>query len=428
MLKTAKIAYILLWFPKSSETFIFREIVNLRHLGLNILVYTLYGSLEKDLSAEMLSFAGKIKRLGVPAIKKITVDISYWCGRRPKTARHLFRTIPFRRWRSLEVAGENIWAFLAGFTLARQFEREGIQHIHAPWANGPATAAWVASKLTNIPFSFTGRAVDIHPPDGALEEKVGACEFVRVNTKANLGYIKNFMTSTDKPIHLTYNGYPITDYTASAVKMAAPYRILAVGRFARFKGFPTILKAVSLLRRKGVDVHLTLAGSGWRRVYFQFLCYRFGIFQCVSFPGFVSHDHISGLYQDADLFVMASEIHRTGERDGIPNVLMEALLHRLPVITSDLPQMKEVVQDGISGLLIPPADPSALAQAIVKLVNNRDQALKMAEKGHQVIRSRFDPGRNHRLVAKLFEEVLNDNPGPEVDSVAQQHPCSNRDA
>ncbi len=415
-MKKAKIAYILLWFPKSSETFIFREVVNLRHLDLNILVYTLYGSLEKDLSVEMLSFSGKISRLGVPAIKKIAVDISYWYGKQPKIIRDLFRTIPFRRWRSLEVAGENIWAFLAGFTLARQFAREGIDHIHAPWANGPATAAWVASRLTNIPFSFTGRAVDIHPPDGALEEKVRASEFVRVNTKANLAYLEKKVPLSDKPIHLTYNGYPITDFTASAVKMVSPYRILAVGRFARFKGFPTIIRAVSLLRKMDMDVHLTLGGSGWRRVYFQFLCYRFGIAQYVSFPGFVSHDHISKLYQDADLFVMASEIHKTGESDGIPNVLMEALLHRLPVITTDLPQMREVVQDGVSGLLIPPSEPSALAEAIVKLLNNREKALQMAENGREVIRTRFDPGRNHRLVARLFEEALADKPDTRVDS------------
>lgn len=406
-MKKPRIAYILLWFPKPSETFIFREVTNLWQLGLKVSVYTLYGSLQSHLSKEMLSVSDKINRLGIPAIKRIVLDSFYWLRKEPQLTRRLFRTIPFRRWRSLEVAGENIWAFLAGFTLARYFMRENIQHIHAPWANGPATAAWVASQLTKIPFSFTGRAVDIYPPDGALEDKIRDCSFVRTNTKTNKEYLKKFLPEkATPPIYLTYNGYPLNRFETAPVLMRPPYQILGVGRFARFKGFATLLKAAGHLNRRGVDFQLILVGDGWRRPFFSLLCRRLGILKRVTFTGFVSHDHISQLYHRADLFVMPSEIHRSGERDGIPNVIMEALLHRLPVVASELPAIKEIIINKKTGLLVPPGKPQALAEAIMNMAGNREEALRMARAGREIINNLFDPQRNHHQVAMLFEKVV----------------------
>src|SRR5512139_1168865 len=174
-----RIAYILLWFPKPSETFIFREVVNLWRMGFPIKVFALYGELTEQLSPEMAEVSPRVERLGRPWMKTAARDVAYWRRCKPDVTTDLFRTIPFRKWSSFELAGENIWAFFCGFTLARRFEEQNIEHIHAPWANGPATAAWVASKLTGIPFSFMGRACDIFPPDGALAEKIRDSAFVR---------------------------------------------------------------------------------------------------------------------------------------------------------------------------------------------------------------------------------------------------------
>lgn len=120
----------------------------------------------------MAEASKKVERLGIPFFRRLPADIAYWWKRNRSVTARLFRTIPVRKWKSIEFGGENIIGFLAGFTLARRFEEEGITHIHAPWAMGPATAAWAASELTGIPFSFTGRACDIYPPDGALAEKL----------------------------------------------------------------------------------------------------------------------------------------------------------------------------------------------------------------------------------------------------------------
>jgi glycosyltransferase involved in cell wall biosynthesis len=399
-------AYILLWFPKPSETFIFREVVNLWKMGAPIVVYTLYGELTKSLSQEMAEVSPRVRRLGIPYLTRASWDFLYWRKRNRPVTDWLLRTIPVRRWRSLEVGGENIWAFFCGFTLARLFQEEGIEHIHAPWANGPATAAWVASKLTGIPFSFMGRAVDIYPPDGALKEKIRDSLFVRTNPKVNIEYLQAFSDGHTEKIFLSYDPYPIALFREAPVPMKPPYQLLALGRFARIKGYDVLLRAARILDDAGLDFHLTLAGAGplgWR---LRILHKALGLGRRVSFPGFVNYDRVSDLLCAADLFIMPSVIHATGERDGIPNVVVEALLHRLPVVATDVAGMSEVVHNGETGYLVPQRDAAALAMAVIKMTKDRDAAIQMATRGQALVMEQFDPERCHGELLRLLKDLV----------------------
>lgn len=398
-----KIAYILHWFPKPSETFIFREIVNLRKMGLSLMVVSLYGEWKKCLSAEMTSNADEVARLGIRHVAQIPADLLYWWNRQPALTQELIRTIPVRRWSSLEVGGENVWAFLCGFSLARSFQREGIQHIHAPWANGPATAAWVASRLTGIPFSFMARAGDIYPPDGALPEKIRDSVFVRTNPKANVEYLLKLSGASQEKVFLTYDGYPLETYQDAPVAMKAPYQLLAMGRLVKVKGFPLLLRAARILADKGIDFHLTLAGSGYLGPYLRWLSRWLGLGNRVSFPGFIPHDRVSPWFCAADIFVMPSIIAASSDRDGIPNVILEALLHRLPTVATDVAGIGEVIRDGETGYLVPQKDPEALAEAILKMIRGRPSALEMAARGQALVKEQFDPVRCHDQVSQLFQ-------------------------
>jgi len=406
-----KVAYILLWFPKPSETFIFREVVNLKKMGLPLMVYTHYGELKKLLSPEMEAMSKEVVRLGTPFLKRLPGDLLYWRKRNPSMVSWLFENVPFRRWRSVEVAGENLWGFLCGFTLARYFEEDGIDHIHANWANGPATSAWVASKLTGIPFSFMGRAVDIFPPDGALREKIRDSQFVRVNPKINIDHLAAYADGSTEKIHLTYDGYPLAEFQEAPVPMEPPYRILALGRFARFKGFEFLIRAARIMVDHGLDFHLTFAGSGARGIMLKGLTKALGLDRRISFPGFITHDRVSDLFCQTDVFVMPSIIHWTGERDGIPNVLVEALLHRIPVVATDVAGIGEVILNGETGYLVSQRDPWALAHAIIKMTKDRDKALEMAEKGRALVLDMFDPEKCHRGVLELYEQFHSSDGG-----------------
>jgi len=403
-LSLPKTAYILLWYPLPSETFIFREVENARAAGMPFHVYALYGEAGKNLSAQMQRISPNVSRLGLSSIPTILAALVWWALRRPVVTARILARVPWRRWSCLEVAGENIWAMCAGFALARRFLSDGIEHIHAGWGNGPATAAWVASWLSDIPFSFSARAGDIYPQDGALPDKMRAATAIHTNNKANIGYLAGIAPEAAGKIHQIYNSLTLTGRGQSPVHMEPPYRLLAVGRFCRTKGFDVLVDACALLTRRGFPFQLTLVGAGlpWPTAVIRRRIRIRGLRARIFLPGFVSHDRMSELYAASDIFVMPSVVHASGDRDGIPNVIMEALAHRLPVVATNVSGIPEVIEDGVTGRLVPQRDPEALADAIMALAADRHQALTMAEAGRVRVSAMFDPETNTRAILDFF--------------------------
>jgi len=345
-----------------------------------------------------------VRRLGIPVLKRLPGDIAYWCRKKPEVVWELFRTVPIRKWKSLEFGGENIFAFLCGFTLARMFEKEAFDHIHAPWAMGPATAAWIASRLTGIPFSFAGRAGDIYPPDGALKEKIRDSLFVLTDNMTNVPYLNGFFPQGASKIYGIYNGIDSGPFKEATVAMKPPYQLLALGRFDRIKAFDVLLHACGILKKSGLDFHLTLAGDGPRRLQLKYWTYRLGLKNHISYPGFIPHDRISELFRSGDVFIMPSAVHTSGDRDGLPTVIIEALMHRLPVVSTNVCGIPEVIINNETGLLVQEKDPAALADAIRKMINNRYAALEMAEKGRELVLKKIDPAATHGKIFNLFVE------------------------
>ena len=397
------VAYVLLWFPLSSETFIFREVVQLRKLGLPVHAYTLYGAKLRGCSEEMRRYDGPVRRLGAKAAGAILAAFVTALWKEPRQVWRLLRQGFFHRMRNLESLGENLWCFMADFLLARYCRENGVRLIHAAWANGPATAAWVASRLTGIPFAFTGRAGDIYPEDGLLREKSADALFIRTNNHTNVRWLRQFCPQEQQDkVHAIYNSLTFTPRGQCAIAMRPPYRLLAVGRFARTKGFPYLLTAMARLRRENVPVTLTLVGDGrWRRKLTA-MCERLRLQDVVNMPGFIPHDQICGYMLDHDILIMPSVVHTNGDRDGIPNVIMEALSHRMPVIATDVCGIAEVVEDGVTGLLVPQRDARALADAVRRMVEDRDRAQSMAEAGRERVTRMFDRERNIATLLDLY--------------------------
>jgi colanic acid/amylovoran biosynthesis glycosyltransferase len=397
-----RLAYVLLWFPKPSETFVFREVATLWALGMDLRVFTLYGRLSRSLTREMRSVDGRVERIGLPGLRHLARDLAWGYRRHPGLTRRLVGTVLCRRPKGWEKTGENAWALLCAFRLARRFLEEGVTHIHAPWASGPATAAWLAARLTGTPFSFTARAGDIYPADNLLREKIAQAEFVRSETYAAIGYLQRLSGCPPEKFRLTYNGVTLQTARKAPVAMRPPYRLLALGRFVGKKGYRHLLDACRLLRADGLDIRLTLAGDGPEMGRLKRMSAALGLEGTVVFPGFVPHDRVSALFQQADVFVMPSVVHATGDRDGIPLVLMEALMHRVPVVATEVAGIPELIQDHHTGRLVPEKNPAALAAAVRALLTDRAWALELAECGRRRVLERFDPQANYRRVFDLF--------------------------
>ncbi|MBR2609981.1 glycosyltransferase family 4 protein [Desulfovibrio sp.] len=398
-----RMAYVLLWFPLSSETFVFREIQQLVQRGMDIRVYTMYGEKLRGCSDEMKNYAGPIKRFGSVATLRLLKAFWRAWKRDRETVKTLMRRGLFRKMRNLEAYAENLWCFLAGFLLAEEAQRDGIELLHSSWGNGPATAVWVASRLSGIPFAFTGRAGDIYPQDGILAEKSRDAIFIRTNNMANKPWLQSFCPAGQKDkVHVIYNGLTLGRRVDCRAPFQKPYRLLAIGRFARTKGFPELLTAMARLRDDGFPVRLTLVGDGnWKRKLVE-IRKRLHLEDLVDMPGFVPNDRIRTFMEEHDMLVVPSVVHTNGDRDGIPNVIMEALSCGMPVVATDVCGVGEVIRDGETGYLIPQRDPAALADAIRRMLSDREAALRMAQTGRELVFRMFDTETNIAALQDLY--------------------------
>ena len=295
--------------------------------------------------------------------------------------------------------------------------------IHAPWPRGAATAAWVAADIAGVPFSTSARGDNLEPADPDLADKLSAALFVRANNAADQARIEAFDRSQARgKVALVYNSLtlppPAVDSTASRSGDCTrktprleqgPVRLLALGRFDVTKGFDVLLTACGILRERGLNFSLTLAGGGGKvmglgQLGAQLVKMRkdLGLEKQVDMPGLISHNELPRILDEHDIFVAPCVVHASGRRDGIPNTVIEALAYALPVISTTVNALPEVVRDHETGLAIPPGDPQALAEAVLRLVGHPEEARRMGRNGALLARDMFDAHTNNLRLAELF--------------------------
>lgn len=399
-----KVAYVVLWLPEPSQTFVLDEVNTLFQMGLDVEVFTLYGPRSPRRLAGTPAALPPVFHFGSTALPRLLHTLTQVEAQFGPGARKFLRGVIGRRWRSLETTGEALWAALSGVTLATILPGRGVQHIHASWANGPATAAWVASRLTGIPFSFCGRAHDIYPPDGALLEKLADAAFVRTENDANRHYLADLLPAAAPKLHTIYNGVPLKADIVNPPEIAPPYKILALGRFVIKKGFSYLLEACHLLAQAGLDFQLTLAGDGPEKTHLQALVQQYRLDSRVLMPGFVDRQQVRELMAATQLFVMPSIVAPSGDRDGTPTVIAEALLHQVPVVGTEVCGIPEMVRPGETGWLAPPENSAALAHAIVQALADPAEARRRAVNGGELMREEFDSWKNYRRLMAYFAE------------------------
>lgn len=403
------VAVILLWYPLFTQPFIFREVEHLRrHLPLT--VYSLYGPSRQYCSSEMLASAAQTRTLGLRALPQIVRELAVQLCTHPRRLSRLFRQALFRRWPSWEALGENCWAFFAGLLLARRLREDGMDMIYAPWPRGTATAARVAAQLAGIPYAVAVRGDNLDPADPDLADKLREALFVRVNNAADKERTETFAggVARDKT-ELVYNCLTLNGEATCPAPLRMPVRLLALGRFDVTKGFDVLLRACDILAQRGRQFTLTLAGGGGHRFglgreekHLQTLRSQLGLENRVQFPGLVSHNELPRLLMAHDIFVAPCVIHPSGRRDGIPNTVIEALSCGMPVVSSNIHALPEVVRNGETGLTVPPNDPEALADAIQWCMEHPDEARRLGRQGQELTRKMFDPEANSRRLAEIF--------------------------
>lgn len=404
------LAYVLLWYPLFTQPFLFREVEGLKALGMPLTVYSLFGQCLRECTPEMLAVAGQTRTHGARMLPAFLKEFVVQLARRPRTLLGLLRRCLFRRWPSWEVLGENVWGFLAGVYLARCLQKDGIDMIHAPWPRGTATAALVASILSGIPFSTSARGDNLNPADPDLVDKLVAAHCIRANNLADIERMRQMLpASCAAKIHLVYNSLTLKVSGQCPVSMHSPLRLLAVGRFDITKGFEYLLEACHILKAQGFAFHLTLAGGGGRILglgnmgpQLDKLRRQWQLESLVTMPGLVTHDTLPELFLSHDIFVAPCVIHASGRRDGIPNTIIEAMAYGMPVVSTRIHAIPEVVHDGETGLLVPQKNAAALAASLRVLADNPEKARRLGENGRLHVARMFDPQTNTCALGHLF--------------------------
>lgn len=320
------------------------------------------------------------------------------------TAWDLWRSIPSGKGGVFH----NLWIMGCGALLARWCLEEKIEFLYASGAHAPASAAWVAARMLQIPFAFAVRTADLASPARDWLMKAEQAAFVRCDTAATRKAVCELLPSVDpRRIVLLRDALTLTppdeDISMPPSATPEPLRLLAVGSMTSRKGYDILLQACLALRDAGVDFRLTLVGTGPWRWRLRLRAWRLGLRKQVSFPGQLPHEAMTDLYRRADIFVAPGHMTRGGDMDGLPSALTEAMAFGLTVVVSDLPGQVEVVQHGRSGVVVPQNDVAALGRALQDLAGDAEQRRRLGGEAWKRIREVLDEEATEARLTSLFE-------------------------
>ncbi|MDF1593835.1 MAG: glycosyltransferase family 4 protein [Desulfobacterales bacterium] len=288
--------------------------------------------------------------------------------------------------------------FQAVYLVHRLLPDSGVTHLHAHFAHSPTSVAMFAGLLADLPFSFTAHAKDIYTSDSEqLREKVALAKFVVTCTEYNKRFLLETAHGGDTPVHRIYHGIDLELFSNDAEprkKTGPPHNIVTVARITPKKGLATVYKALQLLCDQGASLRHTLIGDGEDRKEILKLITELGLNGVAKCLGTQPHEVVLAHYRRADLFVLGCEIAKNGDRDGIPNVLLECMAMGVPVVATRVSAIPELIEDGKTGLLVPPGQPDKMARAIDRLLTDDD------------LRNRIIPAARKRVVEQFNNRVL----------------------
>jgi glycosyltransferase involved in cell wall biosynthesis len=255
-----------------------------------------------------------------------------------------------------------------------------------------------------LSFSFAGHAKDLYLSDpAALAKRAEAAEFVLVCSASAAAQLDRRAGRCAR-IVLAYHGVDSERFKPASPDgdRRGPVKILAVGRLVEKKGYPVLLDALAALVRRGHRVQCEIVGGGELEGELRERISRLGLESVIALRGARTHQQIADSYAGADVFVQASVVLTNGDRDGVPNSLLEAMASGLAVVASDVAGIPEVIRDGATGLLVPPEDSGSLAAALGRVVEDVELRRRLGEAARDHVVAQLDRRVCSRRVAVLF--------------------------
>lgn len=397
-----KLVYIIGTYPLLTTTFIDREIQRLRQLGTAVQVISIRRPARK-LSPEQ-EILQKTVRYLLPVGPLALLAAHLWFVLRRPAA--YFQTLFYlltRPYPTPEAWFKTIGHFGLAVYAAHVIRPYASTQLHAHFVDRAATVALVASRLLDVPYSATAHANDIYVDPVLLPEKMAGARFIATCTGYNATHLADVNGSDlSHKIHCIYHGLESDNYRPQTRSQSGPPLLLAVGQLKEKKGFAYLLQACHLLQARGYAFHCQIVGEGPLRNELAGQINQLGLAGRVTLCGALPHEAVIAKYNQADIFVLPCITGADGDRDGIPNVILEAMAMELPVVSTRHSGIPEVVADGENGLLVPPADAPALADALAALLDDGNGRQQLGQQGRQTVLNDFSVAQNvDRLLAEF---------------------------
>jgi glycosyltransferase involved in cell wall biosynthesis len=427
------VAYILKGYPRISESFILNEIYLLETMGLDLHIFSVKKSDEKKSHQVVDSIEAPVDYLPEDAsvtdsnfARWLWVNVphffpSHW---------RLFVKRPFAYLQTLfyVLFGLSLRISLgksptfkttfmkdfmrSGYIALKVLEHKNIQHLHGHFCHGATTMTMLASHLTGIPYSFTAHAKDIYVPKlnpgGLLQTKIERAEFVTTCTDYNGQFLRS-LSPQGTPIYTLYHGLDTKLFTPPLEEPVGVPTILSVGRFVEKKGFPYLIDACRILKEKGLSFKCRIIGQkDEQSELVESMIQEFGLEDTVTIEGGMTQDELKEAYANATIFALPCFIVDSGDRDGIPNVLAEAMASGRAVVSTNSSGIPEIVEHEVNGLLVPQKNALALAKALEYLLENPDSRAELGQAARATVCDMFDSETTTVFLKDLFNTCLTD--------------------
>jgi glycosyltransferase involved in cell wall biosynthesis len=297
-----------------------------------------------------------------------------------------------------------IYHFCQAFSVAIILKKYQCQHLHIHFAHVSTQIGMYASSLASIPYSFTSHANDLFQRGLLLDNKIKRAKVAVTISDYNYNFLKKYTNNEEKlkiircGIDLNIYQFSIKEYDIKKNKVI----LKTLGRLVEKKGMDVLILAVANLKQKNIDFHLEIGGDGPLRSTLEDLVFQTQLSSHISFTGSVHHDQVSSWLKEADLFILACKKTAVGDYDGIPVVLMEAMAIGIPVISTDISGIPELIQEGVTGYLAQSDNPQSLANVIENRIMNLSSMNEVIENARQKIENDFNINKNINDLLKIF--------------------------
>ena len=412
-----RVIYVVRSWPRLSQTFIVNEVLALERRGVALAVFSLVRSGEQVVQPQVADVRAPVRYLDGPerrGLDDLRRRLSWFAAAPVRTVRALWYCL--RRPGLASGYGEcsTLGCLTHAVRIAAALEdlrASGDEpvHVHAHFAHDPALVGMLVARLTGLPFSFTAHARDLFEiPAESLAARAREATAVVTCCQVNATYIESVVPPEDRPpVLVIHHGVDLHRFApASPDKESGMPRLVSVGRLVEKKGFDDLLHALAEVKARGLPFRVRVCGDGPLRDELRRLRDDLGLGHDVELPGAEDSDAVVEALHDASAFALTPRELPGGDRDGIPNVLVEAMACGLPVVTTSAGGITELVRNEVNGLVVAPGDVGGIADALSRVLTDAPSRSRLGEAARRTVELGYDT----EDAARRLEGVLRSSP------------------